>query len=235
MEFFFLKMSIILVPGLMAITCHEVSHGFIADLLGDKTARSMGRLTLNPLKHLDIIGTLMVFIFHFGWAKPVPVNFGNLRHPKRDMIWVAFAGPASNFIIAALSAIALRAVVAVGNIISSGSILYFNQPVVHMLAFSVYINLLLGLFNLIPIPPLDGGRVTIGLLPYRQAIAFSKIEPFGFMIVIILIFFTNIFSLVIMPIIGFGITFLAGPQSHQVYETLNYIISLPSILDALFK
>jgi Zn-dependent protease len=219
----------------MAITCHEVSHGLVADLLGDKTARSMGRLTLNPLKHLDIIGTLMIFIFHFGWAKPVPVNFNNLRHPKRDMIWVAFAGPVSNFAIGALSAFALRSVAALGNIIPSTSILYLKQPVIHMLAFSVYINLLLGLFNLIPIPPLDGGRIAVGLLPYRQAITYSKIEPFGFIIVIVLIFFTNIFSLVIMPIIGLGISLLAGSQTHQVYETINYIMSLPSFLDALSK
>ncbi len=235
MEFFLLKVSIILVPGLMAITCHEVSHGFVAYLLGDNTARSMGRLTLNPLKHLDIIGTLMIFIFHFGWAKPVPVNFSNLRHPKRDMIWVAFAGPVSNFAVGALSAFALRAFALMGNINAHTSISYFMQPVIQMLAFSVYINLLLGLFNLIPIPPLDGGRVAVGLLPYRQSIAYSKLEPFGFIIVIILVFFTNVFSLVIMPIIGLGISILTGPEAHQVYETLNYIMSLPSFLDALFK
>ena len=97
MEQFFLKVSIMLVPALMAITCHEVSHGYIADKFGDNTARSMGRLTLNPIKHMDIFGTLMVFIVGIGWAKPVPVNFNNLRHPKRDMIWVAAAGPITNF------------------------------------------------------------------------------------------------------------------------------------------
>ena len=111
MENFLFKLSIMLVPALLAITCHEVSHGFIADRRGDGTARMMGRLTLNPLKHLDIFGTLMVFIVGIGWAKPVPVNFNNLRHPKRDMIWVAAAGPATNFVIAALSAIALLAAV----------------------------------------------------------------------------------------------------------------------------
>src|SRR5512136_530768 len=111
MENFFLKISIMLVPALMAITCHEVSHGFIANLRGDATAKSLGRLTLNPLKHLDIIGTLMIFIIGIGWAKPVPVNFNNLRHPKRDMIWVAAAGPITNFILAFFSAIMLRAVV----------------------------------------------------------------------------------------------------------------------------
>src|SRR6202158_4037232 len=98
MEDFFLKVSVMLVPGLRAITCHEVSHGFIADRFGDRTARAMGRLTLNPLKHVDIVGTLMVFLVGIGWAKPVPVNFNNLRHPKRDMIWVAAAGPGSNVV-----------------------------------------------------------------------------------------------------------------------------------------
>ena len=113
MDHFFLKLSIMLVPALMAITCHEVSHGFVADRMGDNTARFMGRLTLNPLKHLDIFGTLMVFIVGIGWAKPVPVNFNNLRHPKRDMIWVAAAGPITNFCLATLSALALRGLIAV--------------------------------------------------------------------------------------------------------------------------
>src|SRR5512136_1635319 len=112
MDNFLLKLSIMLVPGLMAITCHEVSHGFVADRFGDSTAQRMGRLTLNPLKHLDIIGTLMVFIIGIGWAKPVPVNFNNLRNPKRDMIWVAAAGPVTNFCLAFVSAMAMRGAIA---------------------------------------------------------------------------------------------------------------------------
>ena len=171
MESFFLKLSVMLVPGLMAITCHEVSHGYVANRLGDSTARLLGRLTLNPLKHLDIIGTLMVFLVGIGWAKPVPVNFGNLRNPKRDMIWVAAAGPITNFALALLSALALRAGVALAGFMTAGSqmdmVLY---PVLLMLAFSVYINLLLAIFNLIPVPPLDGGRVAVGLLPPRPAL-----------------------------------------------------------------
>jgi Zn-dependent protease len=232
MEYFILKMSIILVPGLMAITCHEVSHGLIAFLLGDNTARNMGRLTLNPVRHLDVIGTLMLFIVHFGWAKPVPVNFNNLRNPKRDMIWVAIAGPVTNFILAALSAFMLRAISAIGNSLSVLSILDFKQPVIHMLAFSVYINLLLGVFNLIPIPPLDGGRVAVGMLPYRQAVYFSRIEPYGFLIVIILVL-TPLFSTIILPILSVGIHILAGKQSHQVFDTINYVMSLPGLLQAL--
>src|SRR6516164_6121848 len=155
MEDIFLKISVMLVPGLMAITCHEVSHGFIADRFGDRTARYMGRLTLNPLKHLDIIGTLMVFLVGIGWAKPVPVNFNNLRNPKRDMIWVGAAGPVTNFIIASLSAAALRGLAAATErVADAGPLQVVVEPVALMLAFSVYINLLLAIFNLIPVPPL---------------------------------------------------------------------------------
>ena len=136
MEQFFLKVSIMLVPALMAITCHEVSHGFIADKFGDNTARSLGRLTLNPIKHLDIFGTLMVFIVGIGWAKPVPVNFNNLRHPKRDMIWVAAAGPITNFVLATVSALAMRLLVHFAGGVPEGSPLAaFIDPVTLMLAF----------------------------------------------------------------------------------------------------
>ncbi|HLO26252.1 MAG TPA: site-2 protease family protein, partial [Geobacteraceae bacterium] len=183
MEHFLLKLSIMLVPALMAITCHEVSHGFIADRFGDNTARSMGRLTLNPLKHLDIVGTLMVFIIGIGWAKPVPVNFNNLRHPKRDMIWVAAAGPITNFILAALSAFALRGLVLLSESVPAAPMVgMLIEPIALMLAFSLYINLMLAIFNLIPVPPLDGGRVAVGLLPYRPSMALARVEPYGMII-----------------------------------------------------
>jgi Zn-dependent protease len=221
MESFFLKLSIMLVPGLMAITCHEVSHGYVANRLGDGTARSLGRLTLNPLKHLDIIGTLMVFVIGIGWAKPVPVNFNNLRNPKRDMIWVAAAGPITNFVLALLSALALRGGVALAGTIAAGTqmdtVLY---PVLLMLAFSVYINLLLAIFNLIPVPPLDGGRVAVGLLPPRPALALARFEPYGMILIIVLVFFTNIFSKVLQPALSVGIDLLAGPKSEWVFELL---------------
>ena len=160
----------------MAITCHEVSHGFIADKFGDNTARSMGRLTLNPLKHLDIVGTLMVFIIGIGWAKPVPVNFNNLRHPKRDMIWVAAAGPITNFILALLFRNCTARLGATERKCTRRLAIagMFIDPIALMLAFSVYINLLLAIFNLIPVPPLDGGRVAVGLLPYRHSMALAQ-------------------------------------------------------------
>ena len=224
MEHFFLKMAVMLVPGLMAITCHEVSHGFVADKLGDGTARYMGRLTLNPIKHIDIFGTLMLFVVGIGWAKPVPVNFGNLRNPKRDMIWVAAAGPVTNFLLAIVSAMALRALVAMaGSLPDDAMAMRVFDPVILMLAFSVYVNLLLAIFNLIPVPPLDGGRVAVGLLPYRQAVLWSKIEPYGMIIIIALVFFTDVFSHVISPMLDYGVRTLAGPHSKLVFSVTRFI------------
>lgn len=225
MEQFFLKLSIMLVPALMAITCHEVSHGFVADRLGDRTARFMGRLTLNPLKHLDIFGTLMIFLVGIGWAKPVPVNFHNLKNPKRDMIWVAGAGPVTNFVLALVSALVMRGLAALGTGFPDGSpVQTFLDPLILMAAFSVYINLLLCIFNLIPVPPLDGGRVAVGLLPHRQAEMLARVEPYGMIIIILLVFFTNIFSTVISPVLDMGIRVLAGPQSKLVYSVTNFLM-----------
>ena len=217
MESFLLKLSVMLVPGMLAIVCHEVSHGYVAWRFGDPTARMLGRLTLNPIKHIDIVGTLMIFFVGIGWAKPVPVVFENLRNPKRDMIWVAAAGPITNLILATVSAFLLRGLVAFGNPAASGSPLaMLVEPVVLMLAFSVYINLLLAIFNMIPVPPLDGGRVLVGLLPYKQATALSRVEPYGMMIIIALVFFTNMFSYIISPFLKNGVQILAGPQSGLV-------------------
>jgi Zn-dependent protease len=218
MENFFFKLSIMLVPGLFAITCHEVSHGYIAWRYGDPTARMLGRLTLNPLKHIDIIGTLMIVFIGIGWAKPVPVVYENLRNPKRDMIWVAAAGPITNLLLAFVSAMFLRGLVTFANpAATAGSQLAMViEPLVLMLAFSVYINLLLAIFNMIPLPPLDGGRVLSGLLPYRQANALARIEPYGMVIIIALVFFTNIFAYVIFPPLTIAVHLLAGPQSDLV-------------------
>jgi len=219
MEQFFLKVSIMLVPALMAITCHEVSHGYIASKLGDNTAKSLGRLTLNPIKHLDIFGTLMIFVVGIGWAKPVPVNYNKLRRPKTDMMWVAAAGPITNFSLAFLSALAMRGLVSVAAGVPDGSLLAsLVDPVSLMLAFSVYINLLLGIFNLIPVPPLDGGRVAVGLLPSGPSMLLARLEPFGMIVIIMLVFFTDVFSYVISPALRFGVHLLAGPQSNMVFD-----------------
>jgi len=225
MDNFFLKLSIMLVPGLMAITFHEVSHGFIAFIRGDNTAKNLGRLTLNPLKHLDIIGTLMIIVVGIGWAKPVPVNFNNLRCPKRDMIWVSLAGPVTNLILAILSAVLIRVIVPLTEPLPDSSFWQmFLEPILLMLAFSVYINLILALFNLMPLPPLDGGRVLMGLLPDRLAARLSRVEPYGMIIIIVLVFFTTVFKYTVLPMLSVMVHLLAGPQSRMVFSITQYLM-----------
>jgi Zn-dependent protease len=225
MDNFFLKLSIMLVPGLMAITFHEVSHGVVAYIRGDNTAKSLGRLTLNPLKHLDIIGTLMIIVVGIGWAKPVPVNFNNLRSPKRDMIWVSLAGPVTNLILAILSALLIRVIVPLTEPLPDSSLWQmFLEPILLMLAFSVYINLILALFNLMPLPPLDGGRVLMGLLPNRLAANLSRVEPYGMIIIIVLVFFTDVFKYTILPMLSVMVHLLAGPQSRMVFSVTQYLM-----------
>lgn len=188
-------------PILIAVTFHEVAHGYVADKLGDPTARMMGRLTLNPIKHLDLIGTLVfVFTRMIGWAKPVPVNPLNLRNPQKDMMWVSLAGPAANMVIAIIASIVYRLLQSFP--ISSSDL--FGQkilvPVILITYLTVTINIGLGIFNLIPVPPLDGSKILMGLLPHKQAVAYSRIEPYGFFILLGLIFF-RITDYVIFPVI----------------------------------
>ena len=181
------------VPVVFAITLHEAAHGYVARMFGDDTAYVLGRVTLNPIKHVDLIGTILVpglmlvtskllvgVPFVFGWAKPVPVNFGNLRHPKRDMIWVAAAGPAVNFAMAILWALASRLVAPSG--------LWSSDGLYEMTQIGVGINLVLMVLNLLPIPPLDGGRIVTGLLPLRAAMVYARIEPYGFAVILLLLF-----------------------------------------------
>jgi Zn-dependent protease len=177
-------------PVLFAIVLHEVAHGWVADKLGDDTARWMGRLTLNPIKHIDPIGTILIPIvllvmqspFLFGYAKPVPVNFRKLRNPKRDMVWVALAGPLTNLALAILSAMLLMLTVHMPE-----AMLWAAKPLALMCQASIVINLVLLVFNLIPLPPLDGGRVAVGLLPGDLSYQLSRLEPYGFMIVVVLL------------------------------------------------
>lgn len=214
------KLSVMLVPGLLAITCHEVSHGYVAWRFGDPTARMLGRLTLNPLKHIDIFGTLMLVVVGIGWAKPVPVVIENLRNPKKDMIWVSAAGPVTNLLLALVSAAVLRLLMALPP--DASGALFVLRPLSYMASFSIYINLLLAFFNMIPIPPLDGGRVMMGLLPYRQAAALGRIEPYGMIIIIALVFFTPVFSYLLLPLLMAGIKLLAGPYSLMVLKVASF-------------
>jgi Zn-dependent protease len=228
LEHLIAKISIMLVPGLFAITLHEVAHGFVAEKFGDPTARMLGRLSLNPLKHLDVIGTIALMVFGFGWAKPVPVNFGNLRKPKRDMIWVALAGPAANLLLAIVSALLLRGLLLLGTLTPEAQIKAMSpvfNPLLLMTYFSLYINVLLGVFNLMPIPPFDGGRVMVGLLPARQGEWLSRFEPFGFIIILLIIFYTPVWPVIIQPVINYLVVLLSGPAVSSAMNTIPLLIN----------
>jgi len=196
-------MLLLIPPILFALTVHEFSHAYVASRMGDPTARLLGRLTLNPLAHLDPIGTILLLIAGFGWAKPVPVDARYLAHPRRDMMWIALAGPASNVILAALFGTLLRAVD--GNAYLSGTIM--GAALVDMVRYSVYLNLMLAVFNLIPIFPLDGSRILTGLLPASAAERYRALEPIGPMLLLGLILIGNltrisIIGMLILPVVA---------------------------------
>jgi Zn-dependent protease len=195
--------AIYALPVLFAITVHEAAHGYVARYFGDNTAWSMGRVTLNPIKHIDPIGTivmpLMLYIatsgtFLFGYAKPVPVQFGNLRKPKQHMVWVALAGPGANFIQALLWG-------AVFYMATSAGIT--ERFLLEMCRAGMLVNVVMFVFNLFPLPPLDGGRILVGLLPWRQANMVSRVEPWGFFIVMGLVLTGVISSFWMQPLMAF--------------------------------
>ena len=201
--------TVFAIPVIFAITLHEAAHGYVAKYFGDATAYIQGRVSLNPLKHIDPIGTIVIPLvmallsvgFIFGYAKPVPVAFENLRNPKRDMIWVALAGPASNLVQAVLW-------VLVGILLKLfGNTEPFFTDVVDA---GVVVNCVIFAFNLIPVPPLDGGRVVLGLLPPRAALAFARVEPYGFFIVMGLVAF-GFLSVWMGPIVGLLYALLTLP------------------------
>jgi Zn-dependent protease len=188
------KISVFALPVIFAITLHEAAHGYAALRLGDRTAEMLGRITLNPIRHFDLMGTLIVPLtiliiskltggagILFGWAKPVPVNFNNLRHPKQDMLWVAAAGPGANLLMALIWAGLIKLALAM-----PGS--DFAMPLALMGAAGVFVNAVLMALNLIPLPPLDGGRIAVSVLPSRMAYMLSRVEPYGIFILLGLMF-----------------------------------------------
>jgi len=190
------------IPVLLSITLHEAAHGYAARHFGDNTAYMAGRITLNPLKHIDLMGTILMPLllylatsgaFLFGYAKPVPVRFGKLRNPKRDMVWVALAGPASNFVQALLWGALFYLLQGAG--VSEAFFLDMAQG-------GILVNVVMFVFNLFPLPPLDGGRILVGLLPYRQAMLVSRVEPWGFYIVMALVLAGVVSNLWIRPLMG---------------------------------
>ena len=201
------QLSIWGLPVLVAVILHELAHGYSAYLLGDPTAARMGRLTLNPIAHIDLFGTLLLpFMlimtgapFLFGYAKPVPVDFTNLRNPRRDMVRVAAAGPIMNLILAGLSACALKFLLSL-QLITDGL-------VARNLLNSVLINVVLAVFNLFPLPPLDGGRVATGLLPRWPALALARLEPYG-MVIVMLLLMTGILGDMLQPLTLFVLSTL---------------------------
>ncbi|MBS1210755.1 MAG: peptidase [Proteobacteria bacterium] len=215
MEKLILDIVLWAVPVVLAITLHEAAHGYVARMFGDPTAHLMGRITLNPLKHIDPVGTLLIpggivlmnamtgaSFPPFGWAKPVPVDFGRLRKPKADMLWVAVAGPATNLLQAIVWAVLIGFLIRMQG---SPDLFWFDLAKRGML-----VNVGLMLINLVPIPPLDGGRIAVSLLPMRQAIAWSRIEPYGFYILIGLLYFgvlDYVLQYVARPILQFLMLF----------------------------
>jgi Zn-dependent protease len=195
------EIAVYAIPVLFAITVHEAAHGYVARMFGDNTAYVLGRVTLNPVKHIDPIGTVVVPLgmvlltgFMFGWAKPVPVDWGSLRKPKRDMIWVAAAGPGVNLAMAVVWALLYRVLSAAG----------VQENYFYLVAQAgISVNLVFMALNLLPIPPLDGGRIVSGLLPTRMSIAYSRIEPYGLFILLALMF-TGALSFFLRPLHDIG-------------------------------
>jgi Zn-dependent protease len=225
------KIAVFAIPVIFAITLHEAAHGFIAMKFGDKTAWMLGRVTANPLKHIDPIGTvgLPLFLllmskisggptFLFGWAKPVPVNFSALRHPKRDMIWVAAAGPVANLLMALIWGI----VVQLGHATQNG---FASAPLMLMGAAGIFINAILAALNLLPLPPLDGGRIAVGLLPRGPSMALARIEPYGFFILIALMF-TGMLGMFMTPLINIFLTLIGLATGLSVGQIESLLMIL---------
>jgi Zn-dependent protease len=205
--------AIAAIPILFAITLHEAAHGYVARYFGDMTAYQQGRISLNPIRHIDMVGTILLPLLTlwmggilFGWAKPVPVNFAALHRPKQDMLWVALAGPISNLFMALLWAMLAKLALELPTN-------YFAEPLLGMAQIGIKINVVLMVLNLLPLPPLDGGRMAVSLLPYRQASMLARVEPYGMFILIFL---------AVSPILGA----ILEPLVVGLIRLINFIFGL---------
>jgi Zn-dependent protease len=207
MNQYILKFLILAPPLLFALTLHELAHGYVAWMLGDPTAKNEGRLTMNPLKHLDPFGVLAFLIANIGWAKPVPVNPTYFKNPQKGMLLVALAGPAINLLLAVASALLVKLMIM--QPVTSPFLISLLAPAVNMAAASVFINVMLAVFNCLPIPPLDGSKVLMGMLPSGAARSYAQMEPYGFILVLVL-FYLGVIGKVIMPITHFASGVLLG-------------------------
>jgi Zn-dependent protease len=220
------KIAVVALPAIFAITLHEAAHGWMAGRLGDKTAQMLGRVTINPIRHIDPLGTVIVPLlmalftpYMFGWAKPVPVNWRNFENPRKDMGLVALAGPAANLLMALIWAILAKV----------GVLLYplfqwIGEPLIWMGGAGIFINVLLMALNMLPVPPLDGGRVVNALLPPKYSVVFSRLEPYGLFIIIALLA-SGLLGYLLSPLIGLTIAIL--PASDIVGLTI-YMLFTPS-------
>ena len=208
----FTQILLLAPPILLALTFHEFAHAYVANRLGDDTAKRSGRLTMNPLAHLDPLGTIMIFIVHFGWAKPVPVNPYNLRNPKQDMLWISAAGPLSNILLALISGLLLRFIGSVGMELGNFSIMGI---LIVMIKWSLIINLALAIFNILPIAPLDGSKILYGILPARFGKPIQLMERYGPVLLIGILIFSyitkvSILGRMIWPFVTFFSELFAG-------------------------
>lgn len=220
------KLIIIQAPViLLALTVHEYCHGWVANYLGDDTALRQGRLTLNPIVHLDVIGTILMFIVGFGWAKPVPVNPHNFEDPRKGMLLVALAGPAANLLTAICAGLILRYIVP-SLLTSEQAISGIYSTSLVIIILSLQYGVALAIFNMIPIPPLDGSRVLYGLLPEKQAYAYSRFEPYGMLILVgLFIFGGRVFTYILWYPVSVIAEALSGLGYFQLWQIVSYFTS----------